>query len=170
MPGAVSGADEHDLEPRAQAFARDDLRRRARERDQQPHERVAIGVAQPRQHAAAELATLGARRQRLRELEQRDRRRRGRQPVEIGEHAIGERGANREQQLIGRRCPRAARARARRSARAPRDLVARPTPLVGIASACSPANAARYVLPLPIAPIVRCYEVGVRSAALSVSL
>ena len=88
-PGAVSGADSTTSSARAQAFARDDLRRRSRERDEQPHERVAIGIAQPRQHAATELATLGARRQRLRELEQRDRGGGGRQPVEIAEHAVG---------------------------------------------------------------------------------
>ena len=75
MPGAVSGAaSTTSRRARRPSLATifGDVRASAIE---QSHERVAIRFAQARQHAAAELATLGSRGQRLRELEQRDRRR-----------------------------------------------------------------------------------------------
>ncbi len=88
---------------RARALRRrEQPRRAARERDQQADERVAVCVAQARQHPAPELAPLRTRRQRLRQLEQRDRGARRRHPVEVGEHPVGERDPGREQQLVGR--------------------------------------------------------------------
>ncbi len=100
--GAGQRRGQHDLGARAQAVARDELGRRASERYQQAHEALAIGVAQAQQHAAAELASLRPRGKRLRELEQRDRARRGRHPVEVCEQAVAERRANREQERVGR--------------------------------------------------------------------
>ena len=64
---------EDDLGAGTQVVTREQLRGRPRERDQQSHERLAIGLPQPGQDAASELSPLGSRGERLRELEQRDR-------------------------------------------------------------------------------------------------